>query len=204
MAKESFVLYKSFYGPIEDLTDQQLGKLLRSIFQYQINGDENVDQDILMVFKFFKNQFRLDEEKYKRVVNRNKLNGSEGGRPKKPKKATGLFENPKKPLGYLGAKKPDNEKDNVNENVKEKKKFLKISFPESEVFDKHKFKTAFPEWNRAKLAHYHAAADQYSTEGHKYVDWKKTVAGWARKSDAEGKMKFPDEQEKKSSFTTGV
>lgn len=113
MAKESFIIYKSFYEPIKYLNNEQLGKLFRTIFEYQINKTENVDDDIRMAFEFFKNQFRLDDEKYKKIVERNKLNGKKGGRPKnpeEPKKPTGLFENPEEP------KKADNDNENETDN----------------------------------------------------------------------------------------
>ena len=89
--KESFLIYKSFYPAIEDLTNEQLGKLFRAIFEYQINATDCTDSDIMMAFKFFKNQFRLDAAKYEKVVNRNRANGLNGGRPK-------TEDNPKKPI----------------------------------------------------------------------------------------------------------
>ena len=109
--KESFVIYKAFYEPISELSDEDLGQLFRCIFLYQIKEIEPPNTSrIYMAFQFFKNQFRLDNEKYLVVVNRNKNNGSKGGRPK-------TQDNPKNPVGYLKPKKADkdNEKDNVND-----------------------------------------------------------------------------------------
>jgi hypothetical protein len=120
MAKESFIIYKSFYPALEDLTDEDLGALFRALFEYQINGTECENKSISMAFKFFKNQFRLDEEKYLNVINRNKTNGSKGGRPK-------TQDNPKNPVGYLEPKKPYNDNDNVNENENVNDKVLIIN-----------------------------------------------------------------------------
>ena len=36
--KDSFILYNSFYEPIKALKNEQLGKLLRAIFNYTINS----------------------------------------------------------------------------------------------------------------------------------------------------------------------
>ncbi len=116
MSKESFLIYKSFYEPIKDLPNEQLGELFRAIYLYQITGEEPQPTSIIfMPFQFFKNQFRLDGIKYEKVVNRNKSNGSNGGRPK-------TQNNPKNPVGFTEPKKPDNdnEKDNDNVNVKDK------------------------------------------------------------------------------------
>ena len=105
--KESFVIYKAFYEPISELSDEDLGLLFRSIFNYQINGIEPTNTSrIYMAFQFFKNQFRLDNDKYQKVVNRNKTNGLNGGRPK-------TQDNPNNPVGFQKPKKADNDNDNV-------------------------------------------------------------------------------------------
>jgi len=126
MGKESFLIYKSFYPAIEELSNEDLGKLFRAIFEYQISGIETTDVSILMAFRFFKNQFRLDDNKYEDIVKRNKSNGLKGGRPKTEPK-------PKNPLGLQKPKKPDNDNENVNDNEKEYYRIinhLKLSFDE--------------------------------------------------------------------------
>lgn len=106
--KESFVIYKAFYEPISELSDEDLGQLFRFIFLYQTKGIEPTNTSrIYMAFQFFKNQFRLDNEKYLGVVNRNKNNGLKGGRPKTQDK-------PKNPVGFDKPKKADNDNDNDN------------------------------------------------------------------------------------------
>lgn len=100
--KDSFIIYKSFYEPIKALSDKQLGRLFRAIFDYQIDNSTQVGPDIQMAFAFFKNQMDIDEGRYQMVVERNKLNGSKGGRPNKE-------ENPQKPVGLKTPKKADND-----------------------------------------------------------------------------------------------
>lgn len=113
MNKESFLIYKSFYEPIKFFNDEQLGRLFRAIFEYQISQNENVDNDIRIAFEFFKNQFRLDNLKYEKICERNKKNGLKGGRPKKNE------ENPKNPMDIIKPKKADNDNDNDNVNEKD-------------------------------------------------------------------------------------
>ena len=109
--KESFVIYKAFYEPISELSDEDLGLLFRSIFNYQINGIEPTNTSrIYMAFQFFKNQFRLDNDKYQKVVNRNKTNGLNGGRPK-------TQDNPNNPVGFQKPKKADNDNDKDNDII---------------------------------------------------------------------------------------
>lgn len=99
--KEGFMLYKSFYEPIKGLSQEEKGDLLDAIFQYQINPNNplgSLGSNVKMAFNFILIQFRLDNEKYERVVQRNRTNGLKGGRPKNPN-------NPEEP------KKPDKDKE---------------------------------------------------------------------------------------------
>ena len=117
--KESFILYKSFYEPIKGLSSEDKGNLLDAIFQYQIDGIEPLNtSSIYMAFLFFKNQFRLDNEKYLSVIERNKTNGIKGGRPAKVETQI----NPNNPVGFQEPKKPDNDNDKDKDNVKVKVK----------------------------------------------------------------------------------
>jgi hypothetical protein len=173
--KESFVIYKAFYEPISELSDEDLGQLFRCIFLYQIKEIEPANTSrIYMAFQFFKNQFRLDNEKYLVVVNRNKNNGLKGGRPK-------TQDNPKNPVGYLKPKKADNDNNNDNDKLLGKPKPRKILFEESNLFDKIIFKETFPDWSQDKLRHYYDAALRYSVEGNKYVSWELAIKQWERK-----------------------
>lgn len=110
MDKESFLIYKSFYEPIKYLSNEKLGKLFRAIFEYQINDIVYIDEDIRMAFEFFKNQFRIDDEKYQKRIEANRENGKKGGRPKKTQ------DNQKNPMGKIKPKKADNDNDNDNVN----------------------------------------------------------------------------------------
>jgi hypothetical protein len=132
MKKESFIIYKSFYQPIRNLQDQQLGALFRALFEYQIEEKEpNWESDISMAFQFFKNQFSLDQIKYEKVVERNQMNGKKGGRPT-------TQGNPNNPMGSSKPKQPDNvnDNDNVTVTVNEKEtvntiEVRKLAFAES-------------------------------------------------------------------------
>lgn len=120
--RDSFLLYKSFYAPISGLSDKQMGRLFRAIFLYQIDGSTQVDADIQMAFSFFKNQMDIDRGKYQKVVERNKRNGSKGGRPSKEKNTIIESENPKNPKNPVGLKKPkkpDNENEYDNLSLKD-------------------------------------------------------------------------------------
>ena len=62
--KSSFILYTDFYDVIKDLTDEQIGKLHRAIYIYQLE-DKIIELDAItkMAFKFIRLQ--LDKNKSK-------------------------------------------------------------------------------------------------------------------------------------------
>ena len=84
--RPSFLIYKSFYKPIKNLSYEDKGKLFDLIFKYQtqdFDGSEQViEPQIEMAFEFFKNQFELDNKKWEKRVEANRANGKKGGRPK--------------------------------------------------------------------------------------------------------------------------
>ncbi len=82
MEKNSFILYKSFYPPVSFLTLEQKGRLFDAIFRYQIDGIEEIDDDIKTPFLFFLNQFKVDEAKYSSMCEKRREAGRKGGAPK--------------------------------------------------------------------------------------------------------------------------
>lgn len=85
MAKSSFTISLSFYNPISMLSDEQLGKLFRAIFQYQLGLEVDIgtDKDVCMAFEFFRSQFEEEHKKYMHRVQVNRENGRKGGKAKK-------------------------------------------------------------------------------------------------------------------------
>jgi len=115
--RPSFLLYKSFYSPVKHLKDDELGLLFRALFDYQDGLEiKDLSPQVGMAFAFFKNQFDLDEQKYQTVLERNKSNGSKGGRPKKEETQANL----ENPVGFYEPRKGEKEKETEKETEKEK------------------------------------------------------------------------------------
>ena len=112
--RPSFLIYKSFYKPIKNLSNEDKGKLFTAIYEHQtqdFDGSEQViEPQIEMAFEFFKNQFELDNKKWEKRVEAQRANGKKGGRPKnsveddapdekpnEPKETHGFLNNPTKP-----------------------------------------------------------------------------------------------------------
>ena len=95
--RKSFIIHNDSLAVLEELTDEQCGQLFRAIKAYQLGEDIELSPIAKIAFSPFKNQFVRDADKYQNIVDRNKLNGSKGGRPKNPKEPSGLLGNPEKP-----------------------------------------------------------------------------------------------------------
>ena len=117
--KDSMILYTAYMEKFRRLTDEQFGKLMRLAIEYQQTGIVPDIDDMAVSLSFDVVKYDIDKnmEKYNAVVKRNQENGKKGGRPRetevvseKPKKPTGLLQNPSEP------KKPDNDNDNDNVN----------------------------------------------------------------------------------------
>ena len=83
--KKSFVLYYDLEQHAQLLSDEQLGRLLRAVFAYEIRGEipEFNDDLLSLSFSFIKVQLDIDKAKYKERCEKNTENGKKGGRPPK-------------------------------------------------------------------------------------------------------------------------
>lgn len=108
-SRKSFVLHFDSLEILDQLTDEQCGKLLLAFREFHLGNEIDLDQTLSLVFFPFKKQFERDREKYQNVVNRNRNNGLKGGRPKNP-------EEPKKPTGISGNPEEPQKADSVNDS----------------------------------------------------------------------------------------
>ena len=110
-SKQSMVFYKDWADVMEGFSDEVQLELFKSIVRYAFNGEiPDMKPEAKIAFGFIKPQIDRDIEKYNAIVERNRENGRYGGRPKKPKKPSGIFGNPKN---------LDNDNDNDNDNERE-------------------------------------------------------------------------------------
>ena len=73
--KDGFIIYKSFYPALKNLTDAQMGRLFRMIYEYQVSGTTPApDSDLAVYFAFFKAKFDEDEAKYEDVCAKREAN----------------------------------------------------------------------------------------------------------------------------------
>lgn len=110
--KKSFVLYCDQRGLFDKLPNEVAGKLIKHIFAY-VNDEQPSADDILIeiAFEAIKTQLKRDLQKWEKRSETSRINGSKGGRPKKPK------ETQKTQWVNSEPRKPVNVNDNVNVNV---------------------------------------------------------------------------------------
>lgn len=92
-------MYLDYEEILEDLTEEELGQLLRAIFKYEKTGEEpqNLGLVVKVAFGFIKGNLNRDRQKYDKRSETSAINGKKGGRPstKKPNLKPNI--EPKKP-----------------------------------------------------------------------------------------------------------
>lgn len=82
--KSSFLLYLEHEEFINELSDEEAGKLIKGIFEYARTGQNpSLSAASRMAFISIRQDLDRNAEKYKAKCEALKLNGLKGGRPKK-------------------------------------------------------------------------------------------------------------------------
>ena len=123
--KKRFILYMDQRGIFDKLSNEQAGKLIKHIFSYC--ADENPEEEFIIdiAFESIKQTLKRDLKKYNVFVDKQRINGAKGGRPKKEKetqKTQPFFQKPKKPDSVS-----DSVSDSVNESIYRSFAHLSIS-----------------------------------------------------------------------------
>ena len=115
--KKSFLLFKDALSVLDDLTDEQAGLLFKAIRDYQENGSVKLDGLIKIAFAPFKNQFIRDNDKYKKLCEKNKLIADLRYSNNNTKSTTG--NQPLPTVTKSTDKDKDKDKDKDNKTIKE-------------------------------------------------------------------------------------
>ena len=112
--KDNFLLKKSVIDVIEELSNEDTGKLFKGILNYVNHGDSGLTDYLKVIFIPIKTEIDKNEERYLEVCEKNRLNGQRGGRPRKKEENQSVIEeteenptvlekteeNPKKPINH--------------------------------------------------------------------------------------------------------
>ena len=139
--KKSFILYADQKGVFEQLPDEYAGKLIKHIFKY-VNDENPISEDLIIniAFEPIKQCLKRDLQRWNDYIDKQKLNGSKGGRPSKPKETQetqAFLEKPKKP-DSVSVSVSDNVSDSDNDkksdsNNKPTKRFIKPTIEEIRI-----------------------------------------------------------------------
>ena len=183
--KDSFILYNSFYEPIKNLTNEQLGKLLRAVFDYTINGVTTKDNDILIAFMFIKHQIDLDTKKWKEERKKRSEAGRIGGINRAKNQNQNLSSKSKQCLGVFRSAKQSqaNQGDNVNVNVnvnnkKENNKKKKFGEFDNVLLTEEEYTKLE---NNNLLTYIEKLSAYLESTGKKYKSHYATILNWSRK-----------------------
>jgi len=83
--KETFILRTDWADSIFEMTSEGQATILRNLFRYHINSDDEMEletQEVRIVWKMIRKNIDLNIENYEKRRGINKENGSKGGRPK--------------------------------------------------------------------------------------------------------------------------
>lgn len=139
--KDSFILYQTHKEIFEALTDEQAGKLIKAIFEYEENGTEiELDPVTKMAFLSIKISLRINQEKYENICERNRENAKKRWDKENTKNASGISGDTKNTKSTKNAdididididNDIDNDIDDVEEINKEDAKKIATCFEEN-------------------------------------------------------------------------
>jgi uncharacterized phage protein (TIGR02220 family) len=120
--KKSFIIYTDSRGMVNKLSNERAGILFKTLFSYCDDENPICDDEVIdMAFEHFKNILKRDLIKYENIVERNRNNGKNGGRPKNPVGNLGSQEKQKEP------KKADNDID-IDNDINNKPTSIKVDW----------------------------------------------------------------------------
>ena len=183
--KDSFILYNSFYEPIKSLSDEQLGKLFRAVFDYTTNGNVTEDNNILIAFMFIKNQIDLDTKKWEEERKKRSEAGRLGGINRAKNQKQKLSSKSKQCLEVLrsGKQSQANQGDNVNVNVnvnnkKENNKKKKFGEFNNVLLTEEEYTKLV---NNNLLFYIDKLSAYLESTGKRYKSHYATILSWSRK-----------------------
>lgn len=172
--KNAFKMYADQRIFFDQLPDELAGKVIKHLFAY-VNDEHPPEDDMLLKLAFspLKRQLKFDLKKYEEIVERNKLNGQKGGRPKKPSGLSGFENKPKK------ADK-DKDKDKEDNTISKKRESF---IPPTEAEVNMYFSEKGNNFDGGSFYYFYASKN-WMVGKNKMKNWKMAASGWlARKKE---------------------
>ena len=94
---------RDLLSTVELMTDDEAGKLLKSIINHVDGKPVNLCRELMFAFTPIQNQLTRDIEKYDIFVEKQRVNGKKGGRPKNPENPSLSLETQANPKNIYGS-----------------------------------------------------------------------------------------------------
>lgn len=170
-------LFKDSLEVFDTLTDEQTGLLFKAIIDYSNDKEPKLDGLLSAVFFQFKQQIDRAKTDYVEVCNRNKANGSKGGR-KKPTGTHSVNEEPKQ----------SQEEDKEEDKDKEENKLFTFSLKTSRLLSStsKEYQSNLKDYieTSGKPMSYQDFYNQCEMKPYKYKNFKMAYDSWNKKSTA--------------------
>ena len=112
MNKRSFILYHDYAPQFNRLSDEQCGKLIKGIFEYEITGEyPSLPKTADMAFGFIRNALDENRKQYEEVCKRRSEAGKNSGVVRREKNKT----NKMNKCSFEGTKQPDTDTETVTD-----------------------------------------------------------------------------------------
>ena len=108
MAFDYLPLWDRYRELFEPLDAAEIGRLILSMYAYKDGADPQPDGNERFVWPSIRRDIDQAKAAYEAECERQRANGSKGGRPAKPKEPTGFSENPKNPVVFPKTQKSKN------------------------------------------------------------------------------------------------
>ena len=113
--KESFILYTEQKEVIDNLTDEDAGKLFKGIFEYAVGNEPEFHNLLKLVFIPIRQQLERNAKKYSEIKEKRRIAGAKGGKQKVANQANANFA--KQSQANQAVNVHDNVHVNDNDNV---------------------------------------------------------------------------------------
>lgn len=195
MAKKSFILYKDQKEVIDELTDEQAGKLFKAIYEYNINKKINLTGALKLIFIPFKTSFDRNDDKWEEIAEQR----SEAGKKHKGNQYTRKKEKEMEQMeqvfqngtnGTVSVSVSDSVNVSVNDSVS-----VNVSVPDTPDTVFQYSILLFPNYNENDLKKSSKRFFKYYKEKkwQGVNDWKEKLELWLDDDVSDGKIKEKEE-----------
>lgn len=196
MTRDSFIMYNSFYEPIQDLGDAQMGQLLKAIFadrRGEPSESHLADPSVRMAFRFIAEQFKRDDAKYEEVVLSRREAGKAGAvkrwqkmaKDSKNSKCHSAMANDGKNALYVNDNVDDNKEKSLEKKVAAAPSPSRFARPSLEEVEDYARTMGYVGFNAQHFWSYYES-NGWKVGRNPMKDWKAAVRSWNAKDRGAG------------------